>query len=473
MGGGDVKYECTNLYEFTNFIAIIRIFLRIRKFVFMLPKLEDVKIAVVGLGYVGLPLALALGKERRVPVYGFDTNAQRVGELQKDVDRNAEYSADVLRASAITYSADPTILRQANFFIIAVPTPINKAKQPDLVPVEDAAEIVGKHLQKGSVVVLESTVYPGVTEEVMVPIIERVSGLKYGKDWKAGYSPERINPGDHEHSIDKVIKIVSGMDQETLDLVAAVYGIVCSAGVHRAPNIKTAEAAKVIENVQRDLNIALVNELALIFHRIGITTNDVLEAAGTKWNFHKYKPGLVGGHCIGVDPYYLTQKAEELGYHPQVILAGRRINDSMAEYVAELMVRGLIEAGKVVQKSRVLVLGLTFKEDIRDTRNSKIEDTIVALQSHGITVLGHDPLLTKAEVESFGVVHVADPATMEKVDGVILATAHQQFKALSLQSIMDYFNGNGDGRGVFVDVKSWFLSALRATSPRSLIYKCL
>lgn len=919
------------------------------------PKLEEVKIAVVGLGYVGLPLVLAFGKEARVPVFGFDTNVKRVEELQREVDRNAEYSANVLQASTVTYSADPTMLRQANFLIIAVPTPINKAKQPDLRPVEGAAEIVGTYIQKGSVVVLESTVYPGVTEEVMAPIIERISGLKYGSEWKVGYSPERINPGDHEHTIDKVIKIVSGMDEETLDVVAAVYGIACKAGVHRAPNIKTAEAAKIIENVQRDLNIALMNELSLIFHRIGINTREVLEAAGTKWNFHKYQPGLVGGHCyagshritllngqshevrtmldyynelqvrkivrrenvgetillwpnenisvlsfnkdsgkavfapakcfsmreggaglritaagnhhievsarhpmiidndgqwfvkhaqdiqvgdrvpllqdlpqrhhlrteidliykmpkewhrryrvkrkagtwrefkdifeikkhtgrkasnfyhldylpltvylalerkgvmpvsheeivlvsgrgggsfqtvpavitldadfarlvgyylsegcitydnatrvrftfnrneketiadciwlikklgvqrysrfenhqcnathlkvsselvgflfekvlflgvrsedaripeeflyakdairwnvltgllrgdggvdwhyshhpyqkngktyaharnianvsyfsisaelfhgvqlllmsfgipftldknrplleiqgtkyiakvrecfidekrkklegyfthkirapkskifksydgyvtvpvlkiepttlsamysveiegthtvvtdggfmthncIGVDPYYLTQKAEELGYHPQVILAGRRINDGMAEYVADLMVRGLIEAGKVIRGSKVLVLGLTFKEDIRDTRNSKIRDTITALQSYGIIVCAHDPLLTKDEVEEFGVTSIHDLATMDTVDGVMLATVHKQFRHLTLNDIVPVRDGNG--RMVFVDIKSWFLPHIH-TMPKPLpfIYRCL
>ena len=436
-------------------------------------KFEDIKIAVVGLGYVGLPLALAFGKSGRT-VFGYDRNADRIVALKRGEDRNGEYTKEDIEVAHVTYSADPAVLAQANFIIVAVPTPITKANQPDLTPVEGAAEIVGRYLQKGSVVVLESTVYPGVTEEVMVPIIERVSGLKHGGDWKAGYSPERINPGDHEHTVDKVIKIVSGMDEETLDCVAAVYGIACKAGVHRAPNIKTAEAAKVIENVQRDLNIALMNELPLIFARIGIKTRDVLEAAGTKWNFHKYQPGLVGGHCIGVDPYYLTQKAEELGYTPQVILAGRRINDGMAEYVAELMIRGLIEAGKVVQKSRVLVLGLTFKQDVRDTRNSKIEDTIAVLRSHGITVLGHDPLLTKEEVEEFGVTHVPDLAAMEKIDGLILATLHKQFKELHLEDLVKLFNGNGDGRGVLVDVKSWFLQAVaQASASHRFIYQSL
>ncbi len=438
----------------------------------MLPKLEDVKIAVVGMGYVGLPLALAFGKESRVSVFGFDINGKRIEELQKGIDCNAEYSAEVLQASKIVYSADPTVLRNANFFIIAVPTPINKAKQPDLRPVEGAAEIVGKYLQKGSVVVLESTVYPGVTEEVMVPIIERVSGLKYGVDWKAGYSPERINPGDHEHTINKVIKIVSGMDEETLDYVAAVYGIACKAGVHRASNIKTAEAAKVIENIQRDVNIALMNELALIFHRIGIHTRDVLEAAGTKWNFHKYVPGLVGGHCIGVDPYYLTYKAEELGYHPQVILSGLYVNDGIAEHVAELMVHGLIEAGKIVQRARVLILGLTFKENLRDTRNSKIEDTIRVLQSHGITVLGYDPLLAKEEIERFGVTYIANLGDSEKVDGIVLTVLHNHFRALQLEDITKHYNGNG--KGVLIDVKSWFLRSVIADKKDSrIIYKCL
>lgn len=440
----------------------------------MVPTLDEVNIAVVGLGYVGLPLALAFGKAGR-PVFGYDYNQKRVNELQQGIDRHREYTSDELRASRVEYSDDPSVLTKANFFIITVPTPITKANQPDLRPIESGAEVVGRYIRKGSTVVLESTVYPGVTEEVLVPIVERFSGLRCGVDWKIGYSPERTNPGDREHTIETTVKVVSGMDEETLALIAEVYGMVCKKGVHKAPTIKTAEAEKIIENTQRDLNIALVNELALIFHRMGINTRDVLEAAGTKWNFHKYQPGLVGGHCISVDPYYLTHKAEELGYHPQVILAGRRINDEMPEYVADVMIKGLVEAGKVVQGSRVLVMGLTFKEDIRDIRNSQIDDTIKKLQSYGVYVLGHDPNLDGEEIASFGVAPVRDLMTMEKVDGIIIATLHRQFKEMTFQTLLGYCNKNGDGRGVIVDIKSWFLPIVRAfhEKARPFVYKCI
>lgn len=440
----------------------------------MLPKLDEVNIAIVGLGYVGLPLALAFGKTSR-PVYGYDCNRIRVSELQRGIDRNREYTDEELRVSRVEYSDDPSILTKANFFIITVPTPITKANQPDLRPIESGAEVVGKYIRKGSVVVLESTVYPGVTEEVLVPIIEKFSELHCGVDWKVGYSPERTNPGDKEHTIETTVKVVSGMDEETLVLIAEVYGMMCKKGVHKAPTIKTAEAEKVIENTQRDLNIALVNELSLIFHRMGINTRDVLEAAGTKWNFHHYQPGLVGGHCISVDPYYLTHKAEELGYHPQVILAGRRINDSMPEHVADLMIKGLVEAGRTVQGSRVLVMGLTFKEDIRDTRNSQIHGTILKLQSYGVVVLGYDPNLGEEEIVSFGVTPVRDCMTMEKVDGIIIATLHRQLKEMKLQTLLGYCNKNGDGRAVILDIKSWFLPIARTLSAteRPFVYKCL
>ncbi len=432
---------------------------------------EEIKIAVVGLGYVGLPLAVAFGKSRFAPVVGLNKSQLRIDSLKAGRDPNKDVPDAELAAAKIEYTLDPSVLSRANFIVVTVPTPINKAKQPDLSPVIEASEMIGKYIKPGTVVVYESTVYPGVTEDVCIPLIEKGSGLKCGVDWKVGYSPERVNPGDHEHTLERIVKVVSGMDQETLDLVAAVYGEVCKGGVHKAPNIKTAEAAKVIENIQRDLNIALMNELSLIFQRIGINTRDVVEAAGTKWNFHKYLPGLVGGHCIGVDPYYLTYRAQELGYNPEVILAGRRINDWMSEYVADLMIRGLVEAGKAVQGSRVLVLGLTFKEDIRDTRNSKIQDTIKKLQSYGVNVLGHDPNLYQGEVEKFGVEYVKDLAAMEKIDGVIFATLHKEFKEMSLESLIAYYHSNGNGRGVLVDVKSWFLD--QYSSQPNLIYKCL
>lgn len=439
----------------------------------MLPKFEEVKIAIVGLGYVGLPLAVAFGKSRFAPVVGLNKSKWRIDALKAGHDPNKDVADEDLAAAKVQYTLDPSVLASANFIIVTVPTPINQAKQPDLSPVIEASETIGQHIKPGTVVVYESTVYPGVSEEVCVPIIEKRSGLKCGVDWYIGYSPERVNPGDHEHTLERIVKVVSGMDAETLELVAAVYGAICKGGVHKAPSIKTAEAAKVIENIQRDLNIALMNELSLIFHRLGINTRDVIEAAGTKWNFHKYQPGLVGGHCIGVDPYYLTYRAQELGYNPEVILAGRRINDWMPEYVADLAIHGLVEAGKVVQGSRVLILGLTFKENIRDIRNSKIAVTIKKLQSYGVQVFGYDPNLYKEEVEKFGVEHVFDMHQMGKVDGIILAVLHREFTQWPIDEIVKYYTDSGDGRGVLVDVKSWFLPTLAIHPYPSLIYKCL
>ncbi|MBI4135794.1 nucleotide sugar dehydrogenase [Candidatus Uhrbacteria bacterium] len=434
-----------------------------------LPRLEDVKIAIIGLGYVGLPLAVAFGKSRFAPVIGLNKSKARIDSLLAGHDPNKDVSDADIAAAKVEFTLDPSVLAQVNFIIVTVPTPITQARQPDLTLVREASETVGKYIKPGTVVVYESTVYPGVTEEVCIAIIEKASGLKCGKDFKIGYSPERVNPGDHEHTLERIVKVVSGMDQETLDLVATVYSEICKGGVHKAPNIKTAEAAKVIENIQRDLNIALMNELTLIFHRLGINTKDVVEAAGTKWNFHKYQPGLVGGHCIGIDPYYLTYRAQELGYNPEVILAGRRINDWMPEYVADLTIRGLVEAGKAVQGSRVLVLGLTFKENIRDIRNSKIADTIKKLKSYGVQVLGYDPNLYQDEVEKFGVEYMPDLGNVAKIDGIILATLHDQFKTILLNDLIKYFNGNG--RGVLVDVKSYFLD--EAKKIPNLIYKCL
>lgn len=438
----------------------------------MLPKLEEIKIAVVGLGYVGLPLAIAFGKTNLAPVVGLDKDQQRIDALRAGCDPNKEISGEDFKMAKIEYTADPISLEKTNFIIVAVPTPITEARQPDLGPVIEASQIIGQHIKSGTTVVYESTVYPGVTEEICVSIIEKLSGLKCGVDWKVGYSPERTNPGDKEHTIETTIKVVSGIDTETLELVEAVYGKICKAGVHKAPNIKTAEAEKVIENTQRDLNIALINELSLIFHRIGINTRDVLEAAGTKWNFHKYQPGLVGGHCIGVDPYYLTFKAQELNYNPEVILAGRRINDWMPEYIADLTIRGLVEAGKVVQGADILIMGLTFKEDIRDIRNSKIYDTIKKLQSYGVHVFGHDPNLFEDEVKHFGVDYVSDLSAIKKIDGIILATLHKQFKAIQLNDLIQYYNGNN--KGVLMDIKSWFLPQIKKIADQlPIIYKCL
>lgn len=435
------------------------------------PLFEEIKISVVGLGYVGLPLAVAFGKSNFAPVIGFNRSQWRIDALKDGRDPGGELSKDELRVAQIEYTLDPKDISRANFIIVTVPTPVTKANQPDLSPLEDVSRMIGQHMLPGTVIVYESTVYPGVTEELCVPLLEKASGLKCGRDFWVGYSPERINPGDREHTITNTVKVVSGIDQDTLELIAAVYGRICKAGIHKAINIKTAEAEKVIENTQRDLNIALVNELSLIFRKMGIYTKDVLDAAATKWNFHKYQPGLVGGHCIGVDPYYLTHKAVELGYHPEVILAGRRINDSMAEHVADLMVEGLIDAGKIVQSSRVLILGLTFKEDIRDTRNSKIKDTIDKLKAYGITVLGHDPNLTRAEVEAFGVQYVSGLDGVGQVDGILLATLHRQFKEIELPRMISFFNGQG--QGVLVDVKSWYLPQVRSGKFPNLIYKCL
>ncbi len=356
-------------------------------------KNKDAKIGIVGLGYVGLPLAAAFG--RIVDVIGFDIHEEKVKELIDGYDATGELTTEDLKTTTIDYTTDSSNLKRVDFIVVTVPTPIDENNNPDLSPMEKASITIGQNLKQGSIVVYESTVYPGVTEDICIPILERESGLKCGVDFKVGYSPERINPGDKVHTVDKIVKVVSGMDQETLETVAGVYELVVTAGVHRASSIKVAEAAKVIENTQRDLNIALINELALIFNKLDIPTQDVLAAAGTKWNFLKFTPGLVGGHCIGVDPYYLTHKAEQIGYLPQVILAGRRINDGMGKYVAENTVKQMIQSGKVIKGSRVLVLGLTFKEDVPDIRNTKVVDIVSELSDYGVDVLIHDPLAKK------------------------------------------------------------------------------
>ena len=405
-------------------------------------------VAVVGLGYVGLPLAVAFA--RHFNVIGFDLNAARVEELSAGTDRTGEVDSAALQASTARFTSDPAALREAGVIIVAVPTPIDEHRNPDLSPVEGASRTVGRHLSRGAVVVYESTVYPGVTEEVCVPILEAESGLRCGADFTVGYSPERINPGDKVHTLETIKKIVSGSDAPTLDLLAELYGTVVRAGIHRAPSIKVAEAAKVIENTQRDLNIALMNELAVIFHKIGIDTLEVLKAAGTKWNFLPFRPGLVGGHCIGVDPYYLTHKADMLGYHPQVILAGRRINDGMGKYVAEQTVKEMIAAGSSIKGASVIVLGLTFKENCPDLRNSKVIDVIHELQSYGCKVHVHDPVAASAEAEHEYGVQLEPWDELPVADAIVAAVAHSEYLEMPLPRLL----GKLTPGGVFSDVKS-------------------
>jgi len=410
-------------------------------------------VSVIGLGYVGLPVAVAFGKIRRT--VGFDINAARISELQQGHDRTGEVIAEELRQANIVFTDSIETLRQANFHIVAVPTPITDANQPDLTPMLRASETVGQALKKGDIVVYESTVYPGVTEDECVPVLERVSGLRCGTDFTVGYSPERINPGDKEHTFTKITKVVSGQDADTLEIVARVYESVVTAGVHRAGSIKVAEAAKVIENTQRDLNIALMNELALIFDRMGIDTNDVLEAAGTKWNFLKFKPGLVGGHCIGVDPYYLTHKAEKLGYIPQVILAGRRINDGMGKYIAQRTVKEMIHAGHQILGSTVTVLGLTFKEDCPDLRNSKVIDIINELEEYGITVQVSDPLAEPGEaLHEYGV-PLTPRQDLQQAAAVIVAVAHKEYRELQVEQLQELMGAHP----TLIDVKCLYPQA--------------
>jgi UDP-N-acetyl-D-glucosamine/UDP-N-acetyl-D-galactosamine dehydrogenase len=415
------------------------------------------RIAVVGLGYVGLPIALALA--RRYPkTVGFDLSARRVESLRRGIDTTREVDAEALKNSTLETTTDPSALGRANFFVVAVPTPIDDAHRPDLTPVLRASETVGRHLKPGSVVVYESTVYPGVTEDICGPVLEKTSGLRRGVDFKLGYSPERINPGDKEHSFEKIIKVVSGEDKETLERVAKVYASVVDAGVYRAPSIRVAEAAKAIENVQRDLNIALMNELAMICDRIGISTKEVLAAAGTKWNFLRFEPGLVGGHCIGVDPYYLTALAESVGYHPQVILAGRRINEGMGAFIAQRLVKLLARADMKIQGARVGVLGLTFKPDVSDLRNTKVVDILHELEQYGITPLVHDPLVERdGTVESS--VKLSPRSELHDLDALILAVPHRELLALPREELFLPLKQGG----LFLDVKS----ALKPAEVRS------
>jgi UDP-N-acetyl-D-galactosamine dehydrogenase len=410
------------------------------------------KIAVVGLGYVGMPIAVHFGKKQKVT--GFDINTQRVAELSKGFDRNRDLDSREFEGILTEFTADTAKLREADFLIVTVPTPVDGANRPDFTPLRKASATVGQNLSRGAIVVFESTVYPGATEEICVPILERESGLKCGADFKVGYSPERINPGDHEHTFTKIMKVVAGMDAETLDIIAAVYSSVVTAGVYKAASIKVAEAAKVIENTQRDVNIALVNELALIFQRAGIDTQDVLAAAGTKWNFLKFQPGLVGGHCIGVDPYYLTHKAEELGYIPQVILSGRRINDGMGAYVAREVVKRVLQDGRVRfddGKPVITVLGLTFKENVPDLRNSKVVDIIAELEAHGFEAQVVDPMAYPDEAEHEYGITLTPPEKVKPAHGVILAVAHASFLEGGWDGIRKYL---AEGEGVVGDVKN-------------------
>ena len=408
------------------------------------------KISLVGLGYVGMPIAVAFA--RKVKVVGFDLNAEKINLYKSGIDPTNEVGNEVIKNTTVEFTADPSALKEAKFHIVAVPTPVNDDHTPDLSPVEGASRLLGQNLTKGSIVVFESTVYPGVTEDICVPILEKESGLKCGVDFKIGYSPERINPGDKVHRLETITKIVSGMDEETLDIVAKVYELVVEAGVHRAESIKVAEAAKVIENSQRDINIAFMNELSIIFNKMGIDTKAVLEAAGTKWNFLKFFPGLVGGHCIGVDPYYLTYKAEELGYHSQIILAGRRINDDMGKYVAENLVKNLIKADIPVKRAKVGILGFTFKENCPDTRNTKIIDIVRELNEYGIDPVVVDTTADSAEAERLYGVALSEKEALKNMDAVLIAVAHDEFAHLTKEEISSYFNPQNATK-VLLDIK--------------------
>ncbi len=420
------------------------------------------RIAVIGLGYVGLPVALAFAKAFPATI-GFDIDPRRVAALAQGEDWTGECEPAALRASPLRFTAAADDLCDATFYVVAVPTPIDANKRPDLRAIESACRTVGGVLSRGDIVVFESTVYPGLTEEMCAPLLEAASGLRAGSGFRLGYSPERINPGDREHTIDRIIKVVAGDSPETLDRVAGVYGRIVPAGIHRAPSIKVAEAAKVIENTQRDLNIALMNELAMIFDRLGIRSADVLAASGTKWNFLPFTPGLVGGHCIGVDPYYLTARAEVAGYHPQVILAGRRINDAMGGYIAQRLVKLLARQRRAATGARVGVLGLTFKENVPDLRNSRVSDIITELKEYGADVLVHDPLAEPTAVhEMFGLA-VADLGDFRALDGLVLAVPHAAYRRLAMKEIVEMLKPNG----VLVDVKSM---ADQAALPPGIAY---
>lgn len=408
------------------------------------------KIALVGLGYVGMPIAVAFAK--KVKVIGFDINRAKIELYKAGIDPTREVGNEVIKNTTVEFTSDETKLREAKFHIVAVPTPVYEDHTPDLSPVEGASRVLGRNLERGSIVVFESTVYPGVTEDICVPILEKESGLKCGVDFFVGYSPERINPGDKVHRLETITKIVSGMDAQTLDTIAKVYELVVEAGVYRAHSIKVAEAAKVIENSQRDINIAFMNELSIIFNKLGISTKEVLQAASTKWNFLKFSPGLVGGHCIGVDPYYLTYKAEQLGYHSQIILSGRRINDDMGKYVAENIVKKLISVGSSVKGAKVLILGFTFKENCPDTRNTKVIDIIEELREYGIEPMVWDPVADAQEAKQLYGISFISKQSIRTVDAVVITVAHTEFSGLNVKELDSYFTR--DTKKVVIDVKS-------------------
>lgn len=406
----------------------------------------DRKIAVVGLGYVGLPVAVAFG--RKTEVVGFDINSKRIDELKNGYDRTNEIDSKGLLETNLIYTSDHSELKKADFIIVAVPTPINQNNQPDLTPLIKASEVVGSVVEKGSIIVFESTVYPGATEEICIPILEKKSGKKCGEDFFVGYSPERINPGDKEHTFETITKVVSGQNEDVLNIVADTYSMVVKAGVHKAPSIKVAEAAKVIENTQRDVNIALMNELALIFNKAGINTKDVLEAAKTKWNFLSFYPGLVGGHCIGVDPYYLTYKAQEMGYHPEIILAGRRINDDMPQYISSTIIKLLIQKGLMNENCRVNLFGVTFKENCPDLRNSKVIDIIKELNEYGIEVIANDIVADSQEAMQFYNVELVEYSDMEASEVVVFAVSHDDYKMNK-----DIYLKKLKSAGIVIDIK--------------------
>ncbi len=414
---------------------------------------REEKLALIGLGYVGMPIAVAFAK--KIDVIGFDLNAAKIEKYRSGIDPTKEVGDEAIRGTSVEFTADPARLKDAKFYIVAVPTPVNDDHTPDLTPVEGASRILGQNIAKGSIVVFESTVYPGVTEDICVPIIEKESGLKCGVDFKIGYSPERINPGDKVHRLETITKIVSGMDEETLDTVAKVYELVVEAGVHRAESIKVAEAAKVIENSQRDINIAFMNELSIIFHRMGIDTKAVLTAAGTKWNFLNFAPGLVGGHCIGVDPYYLTYKAEQLGYHSQIILSGRRINDDMGKYVAESLVKEMIANDIPVRHAKVAILGFTFKENCPDTRNTKVIDIYNELGEYGITPIVVDPAADAEEAKHLYGIEFQGMEDLKDLDALIIAVKHKEFEHFTPEDIAAFFDPVHRTK-VFVDLKGIF-----------------
>jgi len=409
------------------------------------------KVSLVGLGYVGMPIAIAFAE--KAPVIGFDISEEKVELYKKGIDSTKEVGNDVIKNTTVEFTSDETKLKEAKFHIVAVPTPVNPDHTPDLTPVKSASILVGRNLSTGSIVVFESTVYPGVTEDICVPILEKESGLKCGIDFKVGYSPERINPGDKVHRLDTIVKVVSGMDEESLETIAKVYELVAAAGVYRAESIKVAEAAKVIENSQRDINIAFMNELSIIFNKMGIDTKSVLKAAGTKWNFLNFFPGLVGGHCIGVGPYYLTYKAEQLGYHSQVILSGRRINDDMGRYVAENLIKSLIKADIPVKGARVAVLGFTFKENCPDTRNTRVIDIVNELKEFGINPIISDPEADKEETKRHYGIELYSMDDVREMDAVMIAVAHDSFLHYKREDFNKMFKNSEDHNRVMIDIK--------------------